>query len=130
MSTEEIMMYLGMIVVAIFVIFMLINMASLQRRVVEGLTNKEDADITNPKSIEDTVKQYKNQAVHMEDSLLIGKYKSNYEDLIISLDDLINAQCLNIVANKELTKDVMDDLNRRMEFKRNLNTVMDYLDAK
>ena len=73
----------------------------------------------------------------LEDSLLLSKYKKNYEDIIINLENNINFNILNgIVSNAEtLSKNPMDpaalqmvaSINSLKTFKDTLNDSMVFL---
>jgi hypothetical protein len=41
----------------------------------------------------------KNQVIHLQDTLLVDKYRDKYESIVVSLDDLINNAMLSTALN-------------------------------
>ena len=88
---EDLFKIIGIIIVGFFVIYMVLKMFKLQKSVVEGLTN---SDSSSPVSGEaGTAAEYaagiKARLVKLQDELLVGKYRKDYETTIINLDDYI-----------------------------------------
>lgn len=141
MTQEDILMYIGMIVVAFFVLYMIARFAKIQRNVVEGLTNNKNSDKSMIDVMaEGNIKELKSLNQKLDDSLRIDKYRKDYEDMLIDLDDYINGVLLREIAF--LSNDIKDTketnqmietiprLNELYKFKENLNTTMDYIDSK
>jgi hypothetical protein len=78
--------------------------------------------------------QIKNDSIKMQDSLLISKYRKDYENVIINMDDLINNMMLNTILNYKSTGDLnkdtemIDNLNKLNNAKTSLNSVMKFVD--
>ena len=73
----------------------------------------------------------KTAAVKIQDTLLIPKYRSQYEDTVINMNDFISASMLNTVVHMN-TQDPGDDVKKLVELqlaKNALDSVMKYLDA-
>ena len=74
----------------------------------------------------------KNQVIKLQDTLLISKYKGEYENVIINMHDLVNNLMLQTVLsidhnNPTNELDVLISLN---EANNSLNNVMSYLDTQ
>jgi len=124
------------IIVGIIAIFCVILFASffgsfLSKR--EGLTtNGSSGEAGSAAGYADEIKA---KMVELQDTLLIDKYRKNYETTIINLDDYIGMlmvqQCLNLKLDggKELLTG-LNALNTLRNAKDNLNTTLEYLDKQ
>ena len=70
----------------------------------------------------------------LADTLNILKYRSNYEDLVINLEEWANLQMLNLVVQGKLGTVSLDPttiehFNSLSEFKMKLNDVIKFLDT-
>lgn len=141
MKQEEILMYVGMIVVAFFVLYMISRMAKIQRNVVEGLTNNKNKDKSMIDVMaEGNIKELKSLNQKLDDSLRIDKYRKDYEDMLIDLDDYFNGLLLreltflsndiNDIKETSQLSESIPKINELYKFKENLNTTMDYIDSK
>jgi hypothetical protein len=78
--------------------------------------------------------QIKAETIKMQDTLLISKYRKDYENTIINMDDLINNMMLNTVLNYNPSGDsnknmeIIDKLNKLNSAKGSLNAVMKFVD--
>lgn len=89
-------------------------------------------------TIEDMIKQVKNTDKSLSEMLFLDKYKSNYEDLIIAVDELMDkALIFNLVndlqkhkpqTSEAFNSQALTTMNQYINFKENLNKVMDSLD--
>jgi hypothetical protein len=152
METEQLLMYIGMGVIVVFAIYFVLKMGSLQTRVIEGLTSKSKQKTSFWDSITTgDIKALKAGNEKMADTLLISKYKTDYEDMLIdyetaidnnilgwliSFSGLINKDgMINVsVTNKDsgpsvLSPDKINLLNGLYTLKNNLNSTMEFLDG-
>lgn len=103
-----------------------------QTSVLEGLTNNQTNGVTS--SANSYSELIKSESVKLQDSLLISKYRSDYENVILNMDDFVNMLMLNTVLNMKNTSDhsqVIDSLNNLNTLNRakeSLNTCMQVLD--
>jgi len=73
----------------------------------------------------------KSSSIKSQDTLLISKYRSDYETVILNLDDLIN----NLMLKTALTidpnnpGDSLEKLGQMQQAKTALNSVMNFVDA-
>lgn len=135
---EDLFKIIGIIIVGFFVIYMVLKMFKLQKSVVEGLTN---SDSTSPVSGEaGTAAEYaagiKARVVKLQDELLVGKYRSDYETSIINLDDYIGYLMLQQTLNMKFEGDIktqiesINNLNILKNAKESLNATMAFLDKQ
>jgi hypothetical protein len=135
---EDLFKIVGIIIVGFFVIYMVMKMFKLQKSVVEGLTNP---DSPTPASGEaGTAAQYaagiKAHLVKLQDELLVGKYRADYEASIINLDDYIGYLMIQQTLNMKLDGDFktqidsINNLNILKNAKESLNSTMAFLDKQ
>jgi hypothetical protein len=74
----------------------------------------------------------KSAVIKSEDTLLISKYRSDYETAILNLDDLLNNLMLKtaLTVNQEKPSDSIDKLAKMQQAKIALNSVMKFVDSK
>jgi hypothetical protein len=153
MENNEILMYLGIFLLSIFIIYFLSRMANIQMNVIEGLTNNKNSDNNNKmsnivgSSLNEEISNLKKTNEKLNDMLDIDKYKKEYEDVLIHLDEYLDNITLfylgNSISHKNpfeivssLTKSEKGEksnieiMNELYKLKENLNSTMDYLDGK
>ena len=99
MDSDNVYTYVGMIVVAAFVIYFVCKMGLLQSKVVEGLTSKKQTKSFMDLMTEGDVKALKVANEKMADTLLISKYKSDYEDMAIDFETAIDNNILALLVS-------------------------------
>ena len=109
--------------------------------IFKNLTTKREG-YENPalSNIEELPGKIKGALSNIESSLLLSNNKSNYEDIIIGLNDSVDVQILDIFKKKgeSISKDATSkesyETIRKVNELRNLKTVlnesMEYLDSK
>jgi len=72
----------------------------------------------------------KAQAIKLQDTTLISKYRTDYENVIINLDDLVNNIMLQITLNIDQSKPEtgLEKLAQLNQAKAALNNVMKFID--
>ena len=123
---------LAIIIIILFVSLIFKNLTTKR----EGYENENPA-LSN---IEELPGKIKGALSNIESSLLLSNNKSNYEDIIIGLNDSVDVQILNIFKKKgeSISKDATSkesyDTIRKVNELRNLKSVlnesMEYLDSK
>ena len=94
---KNIFSIVGCIIVSFAIVYILISLFKVQKIVVEGLTNSSNSVgsgttgssngiSNNASSYASTIKAH---VVKLQDELLISKYKTDYENVIINLSDLV-----------------------------------------
>lgn len=144
MLDEKMLSYIGMAVVIVFAIYYVYKVMQVQNNVIEGLRNKKGATPSSMDLLLDEDKQLKTANEKAGDTLLIGKYKSKYEDLLIELDTALDNNLLSMLTmvaanvtkdgelsiNSEgLTLESLQTINELYKLKENLNVTMDFLDG-
>jgi hypothetical protein len=136
---DEIFKLIGITIVAAFIIYMIIKMFQLQVRVVEGLTNQSDstAPVTGEAGTSSSyAAAVKAQVVKLQDELLISKYRKDYENAIINLDDYVSflmlKQALNVKTDGDIKSNIesINNLNSLKSAKDSLNVTMKFLDSQ
>lgn len=123
--------YAGLIVIAYLFIRFLIKMCSYQTRVIETMT----ASTMDKPTIATSVSANTDK---LNDTLLISKYRSNYEDTIIQLEKAISIAILSEVVNNAVTISsdpissnslkAIANINQLKNFRESLNQSMIILD--
>jgi len=72
----------------------------------------------------------KAQAIKIQDSILISKYRADYENVIINMDDLINNIMVQTTLSIDQTKPEvgLEKLTKLYQAKTALNSVMKFVD--
>jgi hypothetical protein len=80
--------------------------------------------------------EIKNEVVKLNDIMLISKYRSDYENVIINMDDYVNLLMLQSVVNMDTSAtsadtnmSIINNLNSLNSVKGALNNVMKFVDG-
>jgi hypothetical protein len=128
----------GMILVVIYYVFSNLNLNNMR----EGLTNNDAPTTTsaiptissqdgvagNAASYSATIK---NMATSLKDKLLITKYRTDYENTIMSYDDYVNSLMLEKLldgSSDQMKK--LSDIATLNQSKTALNAIMKYVDSQ
>ena len=136
---KDVYQYLGLCTMIIFVSYILIRTLRFQSKIFEGLTNSKKPVISKEDNgkLSDTINtNIKNVNIKMSEILSLDKYKINYENLIISLEEYSNnimfAKIMSI-GNKIglLTKGehINDDIIHEIDNANKLKSFIDTLNA-
>ena len=148
---ENIYRYLGLGVVILVALYILIKTLTFQGKIIEGLTNSTEATSEPTSSAEisllNTVTSKSTEGItaqnnKLQDILALDKYRTDYENLIIALEDYANvmmfAKVLGIGAKvstlsngQPVTNGIIEDMekaNKLKEFISTLNASMSYID--
>ena len=145
---KDVYQYLGLCTMIIFVSYILIRTLRFQSKIFEGLTNstkstKSVISKENNGKLSDTINtNIKNVNIKMSEVLSFDKYKTNYENLIISLEEYSNtmmfAKIMSIgnkigllTKNDHITDDIIheiDNANKLASFIDTLNIGMKFID--
>ena len=137
LKEEEIYRYLGIFTLTLFFIYIVSCVLNTQNNIVEGLTNQK-----KPLNIQDDLfsnldKHLKENNDRLSDSLLIKKYKTQYEDSIIEIDTNTELKILqltilygNALANKDdkEAKKYLEEINLLQNLKTSLKNTMKHVD--
>jgi len=125
-----------LVVIAIIVVLFYLVFSPLKNmKVFEGLESQtplgSNGEAGNAANYAANIKA---EVIKLQDSLLITKYRKDYENAIINLEDLINFSMLKVVLS--LTNDPVKDvknieaLNTLNNAKVSLNGVMKFVDSQ
>jgi len=127
-SSEELIKYLGLLVGVVVGMIVIYNIFNTQSNIIEGMTSSTDS-----KEISDNIKRSSSKIL---DSLLIDKYRENYETTLTNLLELTNAQILKYTLSSD-TADlnnkfypIVEKINNLEKFKLAINNSMKFMDSK
>lgn len=132
LSSSKFFQYLGCALVILIVFYIVMSLCNYQLKLVETLTNMSSDSVNTAATI-------KESTTKTLDTLLIDKYRSNYEDIIINMNDWCDAQMLKTIVSGEMDcKNGCDDkfmkkiqtVNDLGSFKSYLNKSMGFLDKQ
>jgi hypothetical protein len=148
---ENIYRYLGLGVVILVALYILIKTLTFQGKIIEGLTNSTEATSEPTSSAEisllNTVTSKSTEGItaqnnKLQDILALDKYRTDYENLIIALEDYVNvmmfakvvgigAKVSTLSNGQPVTNGIIEDMekaNKLKEFISTLNASMSYID--
>jgi hypothetical protein len=148
---ENIYRYLGLGVVILVALYILIKTLTFQGKIIEGLTNSTEATSDPTSSAEisllNTVTSKSTEGItaqnnKLQDILALDKYRTDYENLIIALEDYVNvmmfakvvgigAKVSTLSNGQPVTNGIIEDMekaNKLKEFISTLNASMSYID--
>jgi hypothetical protein len=143
MKQDEFFKIIGILIVSFLIIYFVVKMFKLQATVLEGLTNGSDdtdSSLSSSNGEAGTAASYaatiKAQTVKLQDELLISKYRKDYENVIINLDDYLGYVMIKQVLNMKVSDNLqanmvsINNLNSLKSAKDSLNTTMTFLDKQ
>ena len=129
------LMNLFLFIFICFIVYLIFRNFSFNKR--EGMTDASGNTITAPSDgIAGNAANYgaaiKAANIKFQDTFLISKYRSDYETVILNLDDLLNNLMLQTALNIDSTKpeESMQKLSSMNQAKGALNNVMKFIDAQ
>ena len=129
-SNQQIIMVVFLIILAYFV---LRTFYLGEEKIIEGLTNGTSVKET----IEKIQEKLDSRNKSLNESLMLDKYKSDYENIIIAVDEIIDKEVVSLLAFElmgdkssvdSIPANLIQKVNDMMQFKTNLNGIMDSLD--
>lgn len=133
MKTE--LMNLFIFVAICFVSYILFRNLKLNFNTREGMTDASGNTTSAPANgVSGNAASYaatlKATTIKQQDMLLISKYRSDYETVILNLDDLVNNLMLDAALNVNVNKphEALSKLSELNQTKTALNNVMKFID--
>ena len=132
---EKYIINLTVFVLICFVSYLLFR--SINTNYIEGMTSDNltnSITSTTSSGVAGNAQSYaaniKSLTVKNQDTLLISKYRNDYENVILNLDDYVNTLMLQTALNIDPVKssESLDKLKALNETKSALNNVMKYID--
>ena len=137
LKEDEIYRYLGIFTLTLFFIYIVSCVLNTQNNIVEGLTNQKKPLNVKNDLFSNLDKHLKENNDRLSDSLLIKKYKTQYEDSIIEIDTNSDLKILqltilygNALANKhdKEAKKYLEEINLLQNLKSSLKNTMKHVD--
>lgn len=122
-----------------FVIYLVFRNFHYNPMLIEGMTDASgnSVAVTAPANgVAGNASSYsaalKAATIKMQDTLLISKYRSDYESSILNLDDLLNNLMLNTALNVNQSNpgEAIEKLAKMQQAKIALNSVMKFVDSQ
>lgn len=145
--TDDLLKIIGLFFVVLLFIYLAVKAMKLHFQVVEGLTNNTSSESATSSSSSSTSSNsgeagnaasyaaaIKARSIQIQDGLLVDKYRSDYENILINMDDHLNLLALNEALN--LKKDGPEHhagiarINAYHNARTNLNQSMKFLDSQ
>jgi len=132
LTSSKFFQYLGCALVILIVFYIVMSLCNYQLKLVETLTNMSSDSVSTAATI-------KESTTKTLDTLLINKYRSNYEDIIINMNNWCDAEMLRTIVSGDIDcKNGCDDkfmkkihtVNDLGNFKGYLNKTMGFLDKQ
>ena len=118
--SEDMLKIVGIIVIVGFLIYLAARAMKLHMNVLEGMTSNVGG-AGNTGSLAESIKA---DTIKLQDSLLISKYRHEYESLITNMDDYFN-----ILIVKALSDLKFDDAVKYNNYKDAIENAMVTIDA-
>lgn len=137
---EDLFKMIGLFFAVLFLVYLAVKGMKLHFQVVEGLTNKSANENKKDDSYGEAgdaasyAAAIKARSIQIQDGLLIDKYRSDYENILINMDDHLNLLALKEALN--LKKDGPEHhegiarINAYHNARTNLNHSMKFLDSQ
>lgn len=130
MNLMDILQYVAIVVLAIFAFSVIRNLYFTQTSIVEGLENKSNTSTS--KKINTLIASLNTLTEEMDETLLMSKYKKDYEDILLLQDEIVSKSILELITQNNLTSsknnDVLTAINNLQNVKLAINDTMSYLD--
>lgn len=126
---------IGVLFVAFMTVYVIISLTQPKNNIsiIEGMENTNSGEAGSAASYADSIKA---QVVKIQDELLVSKYRKDYENTIIHMDDLVGTMMIKQIQNMSVggsdSKALMsslNNLNTLKSAKESLNIAMKYLDG-
>ena len=128
---KDLLKIMGILLISFFIIYLVIH--TFKIKTVEGLENNVETSANGEAgNAANFAAQIKAKTVQLQDSLLIQKYRQDYENIIINMDDYFSMLMLKTVLNLEETGDgkQIAALNALSTAKKTLNEIMAFVDKQ
>jgi hypothetical protein len=124
-------------IIICFVVYLVFRSFHYNPMLIEGMTDASGNTTSTPSNgIAGNAASYgaslKSSTIKLQDTFLISKYRSDYETVILNMDDLMN----NLMLQTALTIDPnnpstgIDNLVKMNQAKSALNSVMKFVDSQ
>ena len=130
MNLMDILQYVAVIGLVIFAFAVVRNLYFTQTSIVEGLEN--NSNTSTSKKINTLIASLNTLTEEMDETLLMSKYKKDYEDILLLQDEVVSKTILELLTQNNVTssknKEVLSTINNLQNIKLAINDAMSYLD--
>ena len=138
---EDLFKMIGILLFIGIIIYLAVKSMRLQTSIIEGLTNSDTTTSTATSSnVGSGAANYSakinTEFLRMKDLLNIEKYRTDYENVIIQLDDYVSSlmlqQILSLDTNnlsQDTVTPILDKINTMNTGKQSLNSIMKFIDG-
>jgi len=137
---DDIYKKLGFISLVVITVYFFYKVLEINKTIMEGFANKKGKKSRDEKNyVKETKDSLKKKTEQLRDTLLIGKYKHDYEDIILELEDYLNlsmleaVNLLSAVKKDQFDKDdieLIKSINQVNKFRQTLDDVMTFVDKQ
>ena len=133
---EDLIKILGVLCLAFFIIYLVMQTFGFKKGIKEGLENATAPENGEAGNAANYAAALKAKTVQLQDSLLVSKYRADYENVIINMDDYLSMSMLKLVLDMDNSTDVknnvtiLNTLNTLSAAKKSLNETMVFLDKQ
>jgi len=119
-----------------FVIYLVFRSFQYNPMLIEGMTDASNTTTSSENGIAANASKYaaalKADTIRELDTLLISKYRGDYESAILNLDDRINVLMLQtaLTFDKSNPENSVEKLSKMQQAKVALNSVMKFVDTQ
>jgi predicted PurR-regulated permease PerM len=132
---DNLMKYIGILVVIVAIIYIIIKLANIQlgvvdslinnnNNIVEGMANNEDSILENLKNKESEI----TKQIDINKGKMTDKVKEQIENNLLKYDDFINYKIVNLVSELNDDKESVSQLNELIKLKENLQKIPDIIE--
>lgn len=148
-NQDNIYKYLGLAVASILTIYIGVKSLSFQVKMIEGMTNQTDQSksgdfVLLENMANSSAENVKKQNDKLSDIISVSKYRKDYENLLIALEEYSNIMIFSKIVSigkqvsdngigKDVTPQIINDMtiaNNIKSFVDTLNTSMKFIDRK
>jgi hypothetical protein len=126
---DQVYQYIGLAILGFIVLFVVLKMLSNNKKIVEGMVSGNQS----PTDIVSLLKTKNNQ---LKDEILVGKYRSEYENILLGLDDYANLYTLKELVGGKIglsspddDKTVIDELDEYKKLREMIENSLKYMDT-
>uniref|UniRef100_A0A6C0E2L2 Uncharacterized protein n=1 Tax=viral metagenome TaxID=1070528 RepID=A0A6C0E2L2_9ZZZZ len=129
---EDLIKITGVLFLGLFIIYLIMKTFTIKEG-LENATAPSNGEAGNAASYAAALKA---KTVQLQDSLLISKYRTDYENVIINMDDYLSMSMLKLVLDMDNSADVMSNIatltaiNTLSQAKKTLNETMAFIDKQ
>ena len=143
---EDYLKIIAIVVASFFIVYIVLNMFHIK----EGLENANANSNTNSESISDLTTSMqgvagnaanyaagiKAKTIQLQDTVLISKYRTDYENIIINLDDYFSMLMLEQILSMNPSDNIKTNMERIAGInslsngKKSLNEIMTFIDKQ